>query len=144
MQTRWKRFWCWEFHKIYNLSPPSAVQRSPSVQQSNTALLLPSDTVTHNAAQPRTSLFTDIRSVASGLEFCSLGLSNPSRGRLYLSKRSSASSVGLVPPLSGLAWHAASCSVRRRLISARISLGMTNVQLTRATERLLRTFEDGV
>lgn len=48
---------------------------------------------------------------------------DPSRGGVYLSKRSSASSVGLVLPFSGLAWHAASCSVRRRLISARISLG---------------------
>lgn len=109
------------FHKIYNLSPPSAVQRSPSVQQNNTAVLLPNDTVTHNAAEPRTNLFTDIRSAAGDLEFCSVGTG---RGeRVYLSKRSSASSVGLVLPFSGLAWHAASCSVRRRLISAKISLG---------------------
>lgn len=41
---------------------------------------------------------------------------------LYLSRRSSASRVGLVLPFSGLAWHAASCSERRRLISAKISL----------------------
>lgn len=41
---------------------------------------------------------------------------------LYLSRRSSASRVGLVLPFSGLARHAASCSERRRLISAKISL----------------------
>lgn len=41
---------------------------------------------------------------------------------LHLSRRSSASRVGLVLPFSGLARHAASCSERRRLISAKISL----------------------
>lgn len=44
-------------------------------------------------------------------------------GFVYLSRRSSAKRVGLVLPFSGLAWHAASCSTRRRLISAKISLG---------------------
>lgn len=42
---------------------------------------------------------------------------------VYLSRRSSARRVGLVLPFSGLAWHAASCCARRRLISAKISLG---------------------
>lgn len=52
-----------DFHRTYNLSPPSAVQHSPSVQQNNTAPLLPSDTETRDAGflWYRTNLFMEIR-----------------------------------------------------------------------------------
>lgn len=53
-----------DFHRIYNLSPPSAVQHSPSVRQNNTAVLLPNDTVTHDAGYlryRRKNLFMEVR-----------------------------------------------------------------------------------